>query len=536
MKKHYTLLAFSLSMGIVFAQVSAERLDLNQSQIEIGNDGNFFRGSNNQPYGGYSVPKTDGTMTMYAMSIWASGYDSQGDFHVSSANEFNPVNHFTPGPISTTLQYNSTLYQSEYGTSIWKIDRGTIDQHIANYSSAGYIVPTEIAEWPGNGNASLGTQNILAPFVDLNNNEIYEPELGEYPHIRGNAAIYTIFNDEGESLGTDSSALGVEVHAMAYQFDDQPFLDHNSFIQFKVFNFSGEAIQDFKLALYSDHDLGNPHDDYFGCDPTRNLLLTYNSDDQDESDGANIGFGIDPPAFGIKSLNANLGSVARYIGYQSSSHSDIASYFENYSKGLWPDGDTMYYGGTGVAGSPGATNTPTSFVFSSNPNDSNGWSMETEGLVGTDIRSVMVCEPVTLNKEDFECFDFAFIYARESGQNRLGNVNTLLSTSDQVQTFHDSQYKSDCSQFLSLTEITNESNALQVFPNPLKANVQIKLPNDADEALVSVYSLNGKKILSQGITHAQSSLNLEALEDGMYVLQISTDSQNYTRKIQKLNH
>jgi hypothetical protein len=102
---------------------------------------------------------------------------------------------FHGGPISTTQAYNTLAYSNEYHDAIWKVSKAEILDHQANVQNPGYAVPAAIANWPGNGDTSLGIAAQLAPFIDLNGNGLYEPSLGDYPDIRGDEAVYVITND-----------------------------------------------------------------------------------------------------------------------------------------------------------------------------------------------------------------------------------------------------------------------------------------------------------------------------------------------------
>ena len=62
---------------------------------------------------------------------------------------------------------------------LWKIEKDTVDYHIANWNQPNYQIPTSILEWPGNGNSN--TAKILAPFEDIDGDSIYEPQTGRLP-------------------------------------------------------------------------------------------------------------------------------------------------------------------------------------------------------------------------------------------------------------------------------------------------------------------------------------------------------------------
>ena len=78
-----------------------------------------------------------------------------------------------------------------------KLTKSEIDNHITNYSDPNYQVPEAIISWPAHGDIALGQNYNLAPYIDVNDNNIYDPYNGDYPCIKGDEAIYMIRNDVG---------------------------------------------------------------------------------------------------------------------------------------------------------------------------------------------------------------------------------------------------------------------------------------------------------------------------------------------------
>ena len=89
-------------------------------------------------------------------------------------------------------------------------------------------MPLDILQWPGNGNVENGESEILAPFDDYNNNNLYEPLLGETPHIKGDVASFSMAsNGHGHALPFNDNAFmpnpnEIEISLMHYVFLDHP--------------------------------------------------------------------------------------------------------------------------------------------------------------------------------------------------------------------------------------------------------------------------------------------------------------------------
>ena len=60
------------------------------------------------------------------------------------------------------------------------------------------------------------------------------------------------------------------------------------------------------LGFFNDFDLGCAEDDFIGCDPSRNLAYVYNWDDNDEDCIGEVGYGAQPPAFGMMLIKGPL--------------------------------------------------------------------------------------------------------------------------------------------------------------------------------------------------------------------------------------
>jgi hypothetical protein len=61
----------------------------------------------------------------------------------------------------------------------------------------------------------------LAPYADYNNNQIYDPQNGDYPYIFGDQACYSITNDiYAAHTETGGNPFGAELHTMTYAINN----------------------------------------------------------------------------------------------------------------------------------------------------------------------------------------------------------------------------------------------------------------------------------------------------------------------------
>jgi len=287
MRNIYLILLAIYSSSLT-AQTSA-LLDTNDISTKISSNGKLFDGQ-------FEVPKGSGKQSIYTANMWIGGKDAGGLLHLAAQTYAQGGSDFFYGPIASN--YTSAPYPSTYN-KVWKIDKSTITTHIANYTSGGYVVPASIANWPANGNIANGEAAVLAPYIDVNLNNTYDPANGDYPDIRGDQSIFFMVNDAKQAHGESGGAqLGIEIHGMAYSFaSSDSALNQTVFVNYKIYNRSVNIYDSVYVGAWSDMDLGDGMDDYVGSDSTLNMYYTYNADNTDGSGTAGT-YGTSPPSQG----------------------------------------------------------------------------------------------------------------------------------------------------------------------------------------------------------------------------------------------
>lgn len=146
-------------------------------------------------------------------------------------------------------------------------------------------------EWP---------TEIGAPYYDLNNNGVYEPELGETPGIASaDQVVWFVVTDANQTTTRDlygTDPIGIEIQMTLWAYN-QPAagLGQIVFKQIRIINKGDGDLLDAYISLWSDPDLGNSTDDLVGVDVDKSLMYVYNgavTDDEYTS------FGLAPPAVG----------------------------------------------------------------------------------------------------------------------------------------------------------------------------------------------------------------------------------------------
>ena len=317
MKKNVFLFAMIFCTLGMFAQAQDNRLDINNVDLPIiPRGGGWFVHDSV----GFRFPKGTEQTPYYCYSFWMGAKDDDAQLHLF-AERFNQVGYDTwPGPLSTVdASIDATTKQLWDRT--FKITRQEVMEFIANRYTPGYTIPQHILDWPAHGDTSKGQAWLLAPFVDENNNNRYEPELGDYPAFPGDMAQFIIFNDNfSEHTESQGLPLGVEVHVMAYAYNTpgDTIMNNTVFLKYKIFNRSQNNYHDAYIGLWSDWDLGYGVDDYAGCDVMKNTVYCYNGSEIDGS-GQSYSYGADWP---VQTLTLLSGPLMPADGVDDPAYSD----------------------------------------------------------------------------------------------------------------------------------------------------------------------------------------------------------------------
>jgi subtilisin-like proprotein convertase family protein len=78
---------------------------------------------------------------------------------------------------------------------------------------------------------------------------------------------------------------------------------------------------------------------------------------------------------------------------------------------------------------------------------------------------------------------------------------------------------------------TNPILNSSIYPNPTKGIVNVAIPALADTATISLFDLQGRKILSKETSQVYTSFGIENLQDGIYLVNIENGQASVTKKI-----
>jgi len=393
----------------------------------------------------YIVPNVDPASgapevsALFAGAIWLGAYDEGGNLILAAQTFGEDGDDYWTGPLDPVL---GTAQQSDcsrwdkhftaYGANIDALRADFLDP----LSSGVQNQPSQdLLGWPGRGNPHfLGIHGFdiriynqdLAPFIDVNNDGIYNPWDGDHPIIEvtgcekdnytnpvyADQMSWWVYNDNG-NLHTQSNGqpMKMEIQVTAFGYSTTDAINNMTFYRYKLLNRNKLSLNSTYFSLWTDPDLGCFSDDYIGVDTVSGMGYVYNADANDDNPcGANgvAGYGTDIPALGVDYFRGPLDSAGNEIGLSSFQYHvggdpggmgdpDNAIQYYRYMSGFWKDGTPVTVGGNGY--DPNNVNAlATNYVFPSFPNHSaaNDWSMCTESLSGLDQRFLHTSGPFVL--------------------------------------------------------------------------------------------------------------------------------------------
>lgn len=363
----------------------------------------------------------------------------------------------------------------------------------------------------------------------------------------GDQSNWWVFNDKG-NIHTESSGdpIGMEIRAQAFAFATNDEVNNMTFYNYEMINRGTQTLFDTYFSSYADSEVGFAGDDYVGCDVSRGLAYGFNGDAFDEGQSGAPGYGDNPPAFGIDFFEGpyqdadnkdNVGprveevngvatfvqpSVAEAladdgivyrgigIGYSdgivdnerygmrsfmyytngaATTQSDPSTAPEHYRymQALWQNGDELIYGGSGFAGSTGATSIRAFYAF---PDDSDPLNWGTAGVdpgfdwseissdgnntanpVG-DRRILESAGPFTLTPGAVNNLTIGVVYGRSYSGGLFASVEAVKLADTKAQALFDNCFRILDPPSAPVLEIQELENELVLYlSNPFGNNV-----------------------------------------------------------------
>lgn len=555
------------TVTITVLQKSFEYLTINNIKATIDKDALFIDPSRQGK--GFESPKINGVNSIYGANLWISGlHNSSVHSNIRTYGSSLGVYSGNSGPVSN-VSHTDSLFNTRWDR-VWKISAHQIDWHIDHWNDAGYQPAQELLDWPAHGNITEGEAANLAPFVDHNNDQVYNPNDGDYPMIKGDEAVYFIYNDGHSEISLHP--MLAEVHGMAYAYGcSDSALMNTVFVDYKIYNRSNKTYFTTRIGMWSDIDLGNAMDDYVECDVDRSMFFVYNGNDFDQKymdnpgaqavvllkgakqddDGLDNNVGIGPGetingvGFG-DGIADNEHWGMEYFQYYTNTFGSVLSdpqvewEYDYYLSGKWKDGTSIVYGGNGHHTSVPPNPIPTKYMF---PDQSDSQFYGTAGVsvpawndpsvqMFGDRRGVASTGPMTFAPGDAIELTYAFVLGRDysiTGAN--AGVDNMLERVDSVRSYYSNGKLSACGFPLNTEEI-DDANEVKVYPNPTSGVVNIVLENN-EEVYIELIDGTGKVLWSQKGSQMNTAINMRQFSNGIYFIKVRSKDMIRVEKIIK---
>jgi hypothetical protein len=404
----------------------------------------------------------------------------------------------------------------------------------------------------------------------MNSNNLYEPQLGDYPAIRGDQAIYFIYNDNTYHISSHSQPMKVEIHGMAYAFNcpmEEAF-SNSVFVHYDIFNRSETDYHDTYLGLFSEFNIGTANDDCMIFDVDRNTLFAYNGDERD-GDSLTV-YGNSPPVQSCVLLSGPLmdpdnmdnplqdeqGTLLCSYGLTGKNFNDaiidnerygFTTFFVNTLPWWFPApipnyytyltyfdeqvGFTIRYGGDGTSTSappcrfmfPGLSDSHYWGTDCIMPNTEVNWTFETAGIPPKDVWSLAGLGPFTFKAGGHQDIDLVYT----ATDNYTGDVSQTLNmarhNTDVAKVYFDLN-ETPCGGTILSQPNTAQGRKLYVFPNPAGEVLRIGSDRSLASCTYCIINLSGQKV-SEGVLDSDQQIPLSGISSGYYFLKVNAESQ-----------
>ena len=571
MKLHFaSALLFCLVATSVCGQTLPNYSTLNTNNVKVVVSANGVIGYNPSLEKGSWMPADDSAGTIFAASPWISGINAQGELLITTQYVFTENQSWFYGPLTQNTTADSAY--SETFNHVWNIKQSEINTHVAYFQSLqngttatlfpnGYTIPADFLSWPAHGDVSLGYDFNLAPFVDYNSDDLYNPQDGDYPIICGDECLYLIINDIGNST---IPKMGNQVEMWIYAFDTPniPAVNNTFFTKFKFTNKSNQTFYNTRISQMNDLDIGNAFNDYSGTDvaygavyaytgaatdyslsgapsygdvPTMESMLLLRGPllDADLIDNANYtnvmaealnSYGERGFGFGDGIIDNERSGLAGSVNYLNSSNPVLGEPSGSYPTGYYNlmlgkhiDGSEVLHPTTGnpvTYWAPG-----TSDIYNELVPDSEQFIHSDNGLTPNDVRQVGTTLPFTYEPGESNFLDLAYVFAQAEPGSGTSVETVNVTFMNTVKQFFNEDI-ADCQvlEFPASVENLSSATSLSIYPNPASNQLNITVSESLLGENYSLYNSVGQLVLTNNIQSTQTTLDISNLAQGTYTV------------------
>jgi hypothetical protein len=573
MKIPYLFILLFFSILRSQAQTSSCEIGNKLTEVQVGQIRTYLDGTRQMFNGweqGYFWPQNSTKGLINGSGIFWSGIDSaSGELHLAVQYKHGGVRNFWPGPIVPGTSGSPGPEYCEFWDRHFRITRSSLDLFLLARQTNPLplhpaLIPMEVQLWPAKSNPMLkqtalaqGLTDLsafdqdLAPFVDVDGDQVYNPQQGDYPDMGNKSVLYWwVMNDISGTKVLPGNLVQPKAHiefqGMLYGYapvNQQAYLDNTLFLDWKITNKGDKVFHSGYVSVWMDPNIGNKNDDYLMSHPMKNLGIAYNGDPVDEGPD---GYGSNPPVLAVKILDAP-GPLANQDGHDNNQNGIIdeagehaiytgflfhnieafntgsptkATDFYNYQRMRWQDGRVITPWGSG---SPNPNPNGIRYFFPGE-NDPYGftlgctvlnpctfllgnWTEVSSGNPPGDRRFIMSSGP--FGHRPGQDLHFSYAHLIGHGSSISQNLQQVYAISDSLDLFLRPLTSASKPQ-------TSQNSHLRLFPQPARGIVHLQCTEPA--LRVEILSLSGQTLRSEAQSQSQQDLSLSGLSPGLYLV------------------
>jgi hypothetical protein len=159
------------------------------------------------------------------------------------------------------------------------------------------------------------------------------------------------------------------------------------------------------------------------------------------------------------------------------------------------------------------------------------WTEEQVNANPDDRRGLGSSGPFILLPGQTQSLDIALPWARDYNGTAWSSAELLKERAAYIK----DKFQNDPGFFARVKQKQFTNHTVFVYPNPVKIEMMVRLPESGNFENLAVYSLLGSKLLEINLHSAEDEIKLDctSLSPGIYILQLNAKSQSYRTKFIK---
>lgn len=485
---------------------------------------------------GYST-YANNISTLYAGCPWVYGISSTDT--LTCGTIYFGSNGFADGPYCTL---SDKAFLEKYDR-VWSVTRDEINTHINSFMLPDHIPAEGILNWPAHGNPDNGEATHIAPFVDVNSNGLYEPVLGDYPDVPGEQNILVLLHDSPLCTEGLDESLGIELQLIYYTLDGDDPMDETLFIHANIIQRAEPVVDSLAFGFWADFDIGNPTDDFIGCDPALDYFYAYNGSITDPPSSSSAGYGSHPPAQGMVFLSHELSAhLSMNVSANAiNGHPYEPKDYYHYMRGEWKNGQQMTHGGNGLFNPLNDPPVPTALYMPHYPweNEPDSWNEFTAGHAPNDRRTVGSTSPWSVNEYPSMCLNLALVSARDTVTLENPHLASLALLRDKVEVLRSittNSFGCGIEQVQTTTQNgTEDDNWFRVYPNPSPDVLTVSVPLNDETHEIEIHNNLGEVVYRAQLTGGPYlTIRADHFAPSVYFVTLYKEDKRLTRRWVKI--